>query len=168
MELTWTRNNREIWYLTAIVLVSLVLASLRLMDIILWNLPISVFSLFLYLRPIFPHFPAFLYGIYTQTDWNREGVSGQKANYLLALFISAPFSFFVTLRTSMTFPPSPMYYPVWQIEVPIVIITLLIPTFHAYFAYKKYGDIRMVMMIILIYAPWVQFVRTVEVYMHFI
>lgn len=142
------------------------------MDFIQWvaavlRLPLGVFTTFFYLMPVLPHLPAFFYGIYTQTDQPDRGVPGQKENYLLALFISAPLSFFVTMRTFLAYGLPPLY-PVWYIEVLIVAATLLIPTFHAYSEYEKYGDVREVVLLILIYAPWVQFVRTFVAYMRFV
>jgi hypothetical protein len=41
----------------------------------------------------------------------------------------------------------------------IFVAALLIPTFHAYSEYEKYGDVREVVLLILIYAPWAQFLR---------
>ena len=179
MNLTWTRNDREIWYLAAIVLVSLILAppcmsSLLPIDLLPLWIPVWIYIALLFLiGPVLPHLPAFVYGTYT-SGWavvwkkNRQSMS---LNYLSAFLISALISVFVNMYVdirvcALVSPHKP--YPVWYIDVAIVAVTLLIPTFHAYFAYEKYRDIGIVVMLVLIYAPWVQFVRLFSVYMRFI
>lgn len=115
--------------------------------------------------PAVPHLPAFGYGVYTRTDRVSKGVLGQKENYLLAFSISALLSFFAIIYTLGVCSPGRMY-PVWYIDVSIVAAALLIPTFHIYSEYE--GDFREVILLVLIYAPWVQFVRLLMVYAQFL
>lgn len=173
MNMNWTRNNREVWYLVGIVLTSLALAppfwvlqgSFTLLEALSTVLSTFIlrllspgFLLLVYLIPVLPHLPAFLYGVYFRTDGDAGSLPGQKENYISALYISAPTSFFVTYNTYI-FSGIPPTYPIWQFEVAIVAANLLILTFHAYFVYEKYGDLRTVVLLIMIYAPWAQFAR---------
>ncbi len=136
----WTRNDREIWYLSGIFLMSLTL-TLKPIPVLVpfpWWISTSViFILYLSL----PHLLAFVYGVYTQED---RGVPGHKENYLLALFISAPLSFL---------PPHGVYGPI------IVVAVLFVSIIHAYSEYSKYRDFREVVLLFMVYAPWVPFVR---------
>jgi len=117
--------------------------------------------------PVLPHLPAFFYGAYTQKDEGR-GVPGEKENYLLALLVSAPLSYYVVLRSEYMARGLPPAYLVWYAEAVIVGAVLLVPTFHSYSEYKKYGDFREVVLLFMVYAPWVQFVRLFTGYMRFV
>ncbi len=177
MELTQARSYEEVEYLAAIFVVSLALSLPRTNANIFFILPnvdwldplfemLSILPFILFaplyfligiLVPVLPHLPAFAYGMQTQDNMISEsmGMPRQKDSYRLALLISILLSFFATNylfiirgRTSL----------VLSIVI-IVVATLLIPVFQVHYEYEDHGSIREIVLILLIYAPWVQFVR---------
>lgn len=184
----WTRKDREVWYLAVVFLVSFALAlpamnvwlfvfdfdildSLLemllepLFEILSPSVPLPIFLfvhvIIFFLLPGLSHLPAYVYGIYTWDNADR----GYPWHYLLALSVSETVSFFLMF---LRVPLSPSIPPSWQIEVSFVFIILLVPTFHAYFEYNKYGDIREVVLLLMIYAPWLWLVRMFLGYVRFL
>jgi len=162
MGFAWTRDDRGVWNLVAVFLVSL---GLSLLSAIMLE-PVSAqfnFLLLLGLLPILPHLPSFVYGVYL-----RETQTPTAPGYPMALFISSLISLYVTLYVVMLLtglPPSP---PVWYHDVIIVVFVLLIPTYHTYVEYDDHGDFIQVVLLFMVYAPWAQFVRLFTGYMRFI
>lgn len=129
---------------------------------------ILIFFSFLWvLTPVILHLVAFIYSVITQ-DRHRVriqrvqgGWTRQEKNYVIALVTSAFLSYVVTRYSVCT--PTGTSHPVWYVDVSIVVAALLIPTFHAYFLYD--GDVREVVLLVMIYAPWVHFIRLFVAYM---
>lgn len=166
MGLTWTRNNRDIWYLVAIFLITL---SLSLSMKYIWLirdtavedgsfLGYILFTAihFSYYVPVLSHLPAFVYGRITR-DPSRDA-PGTTESYFVALLASITVSLAVTIRITMLFglPPA---YPSWQIDVLFVVAVLLVPAYHAYSDYDTHGNVRRGILLVMVYAPWVQIVR---------
>lgn len=163
MELTWTRNDREIWYLTAIVLVSSALSLhlitltifFGLFDILTAVIPpfelfeiilMPIFDIFLAVLPLLPHLLGF---VYAKRTGNGRG------SYYFALAVSFVLSHYSFSYYDIT--GHGVVNPIWYEEIAFLSVTLLVPTFHAYLRYD--GDIREIVLLVLIYAPWVQLIR---------
>lgn len=182
MDVTQARIYEEVEYLAVIFIVSLsfslprtnaniffLLPNLDWLDPLLETASILPFFLFapLYfsiaiLVPVLPHLPAFLYGMQTQDNRISEGMGmpRQKDSYRLALLISILLSLFVTNHWYIIRGRTSLALSI----VIIVVATLFIPALQAYYEYKDHGIVREVVVIVLIYAPWVQFVRIWVVY----
>jgi hypothetical protein len=156
MELARARSYEEVGYLAAIFVVSLALSSHLITIVVLFKLadivPILIPILFPFVPflPFLPHLPGFVYAKRTS---NRRG------DYYFALAVSFVLSQYSHLHYRLrdvgmgTVP----VHLVWYEEIALLTVTLLVPTFHAYLRYD--GDLREVVLLVLIYAPWVQLIR---------
>ena len=159
--MAWTRNDREIWYLAAVFLVSLALSLLS--AIMLEPIPVQSGFLLLVLLPILPHLPAYVYGVYI-----REVQTPAAPGYQLALAVSTLISLYVNSYVIILLTGLPPLPPVWYHDVTVVVFVLLIPTYHMYIEYNDHGDFIQVVLLFIVYAPWAQFIRLFTGYMRFV
>jgi len=169
--MNWTKNDREVQYLVVIALASLVMSlsnvTVQLLmdtftpmaessDVVSFEL-LFLYVASVYTTPILPHLPAFVYAVYT-----REGGSSENMwnSYITALLVSGLIALF------LTYPSSPVLYDtssVWFSVAIFVLFVLYVPILHAYFRYD--GDLREVVLLFMIYAPWVHFFRPLAEYL---
>lgn len=106
-----------------------------------------------------------MYGVYLRKDQTPNTVLG----YPLALAVSSLTSLYLNayIIVMLTGPPLP---PIWYHDVIVVVFALLVLTYHAwmYIEYDEHGDVIQVMLLLMVYAPWVQFVRLFTWYMRFV
>lgn len=166
----WIRNDRERWYLAAIILLSIALtlftSHLFFTKVFIegssfFRYVLFSLSILLYPVPVLPHLPAFVYARYTR-DSSRD-IPGKTESYFMAFLAAIAISFAVTMRVGMVMglPPA---LPFWQIDVLFTAGVLLIPAFHSYCQYDEYEDFRRVVLLVMVYAPWTWIVRLAEVH----
>jgi hypothetical protein len=168
MELT--KNDREVRYLVVIAPASSVLSLSNLaVQMVMATLTsvagnsgiVSFGLLFLYVAsvytvPLLPHIPAFVYAVYAR----EEGMTETPNSYITAFLVSGLFALF------LTYPSSPILYQTssdWFSVAIFVLFVLAIPALHAYLRYD--GDLREVVLLFMIYAPWVHFFRPLAEYL---
>ena len=163
----WTRNDREVWYLSVVFLVSLGLSLLSVPMLIQFGILFEfgiLFAPFLIILPHMPHMPAYVYGVHIREGQTSRIVSG----YRLALIVSILTSLYVSVHVVLMLIGLPPMPPVWYHEVVVVSVVLLVPTYHAYTEYNKHEDFIQIVMLFMVYAPWAQFIRLFTGYMRFV
>lgn len=84
------------------------------------------------------------------------------------LVLSISLRLYLLIERSYIFEAVSYRSLVLSIDLIIVVTALLIPILHVYYEYERHGKIREVVLLVLIYAPWVQFVRMLTVYAQFL